>query len=121
MNVVMPSREGGIMDKLKSICLRGYKSFQDAEVQFSDITVLLGANGAGKSNLVSFFRMLNFLSTGALQDYVGRNGGSGSLLHYGRKTTPVMQAKIEFEGDNSTQAFGSRKIFCLVQATRKAC
>ena len=98
-------REGGIMDKLKSICLRGYKSFQDAEVQFSDITVLLGANGAGKSNLVSFFRMLNFLSTGALQDYVGRNGGSGSLLHYGRKTTPVMQAEMQFEGNEFTTRY----------------
>ena len=96
------------MDKLKSICLRGYKSFQDAEGKFGNITVLLGANGSGKSNLVSFFRMLNFLSTGALQDYIGRSGGSDSLLHYGRKTTPVMQAKIEFEGDNSSTTYTIR-------------
>ncbi|MGB2988093.1 MAG: AAA family ATPase [Phycisphaerae bacterium] len=90
------------MNKLKTIKLRGYKSFQDAEVHFSDVTVLLGANGAGKSNLVSFFRMLNFLSTGALQDYIGRNGGSDSLLHYGRKTTSRMEAEVEFEGPDST-------------------
>ncbi len=102
------------MDKLKQICLNGYKSFRydaqsirssvDADpdihcgeaIEFGDITVLLGANGAGKSNLVSFFKMLNFMTTGALQEYIGREGGSDSLLHYGRKITPRMQAEIEF-------------------------
>jgi predicted ATPase len=93
------------MDKLKSIRLIGYKSFLDAKVQFGDITVLLGANGSGKSNLVSFFRMLNFLSTGALQDYIGRSGGSDSLLRYGRRTTPQMQAEVEFEGDASSTRY----------------
>ena len=92
-------------DKLKSICLRGYKSFRDAEVKFGDITVLLGANGAGKSNLVAFFRMLNFLSTGALQDYIGRSGGSNSLLYYGRQTTAKMQAEVQFEGNDSTTRY----------------
>ncbi len=92
-------------NKLKTITLKGYKSFQDAEVHFSDVTVLLGANGAGKSNLVSFFRMLNFLSTGALQDYIGRNGGSDSLLHYGRKTTTQIEAEVEFEGPDSTTQY----------------
>ena len=95
-------------NKLKTIKLSGYKSFRDAEVHFSDVTVLLGANGAGKSNLVSFFRMLNFLSTGALQDYIGRNGGSDSLLHYGRKTTTQMEAAVEFEGADSTTRYHMR-------------
>ena len=90
------------MDKIKTIKLKGYKSFRDAVVHFSDVTVLLGANGAGKSNLVSFFRMLNFVSTGALQDYIGRSGGADSLLHYGRKTTTQIEADIEFSGDDST-------------------
>ncbi len=96
------------MNKLKTIKLKGYKSFQDAEVHFSDVTVLLGANGAGKSNLVSFFQMLNFLSTGALQDYIGRSGGSDSLLHYGRKTTPQIEAEVEFEGADSTTHYNIR-------------
>ena len=93
------------MDKLRRIWLSGYKSFQyearvlrpsasagsegpgGTPIEFGDVTVLLGANGAGKSNVVSFFRMLGFLTTGALQEYIGRCGGSDSLLHYGRETT----------------------------------
>jgi predicted ATPase len=96
------------MDRLRSIKLTGYKSFQDAEIQFKDVAVLLGANGAGKSNLVSFFQLLNFLSTGALQDYVGRNGGSDSLLHFGRQTTPQIRAEVRFEGDGTTTCYRMR-------------
>ncbi len=43
---------------LKSIELKGFKSV-DAEgqmIELSPVTVLLGANWAGKSNLASFFK-----------------------------------------------------------------
>ena len=96
------------MDKLKAITIKGYKSFRDTRVRFGDISVLLGANGAGKSNLVSFIRMPNFLSTGALQTYVGENGGSDSLLYYGRKETPQLEADVEFAGQNSTTHYRIR-------------
>ena len=104
------------MDRLTKIWLNGYKSFMydpravhpgvaideqvylGEAVEFGDVTVLLGANGAGKSNLVSFFRMLNFMVTGALQEYIGREGTSDSLLYYGRQNTPKMQAAVEFKG-----------------------
>jgi predicted ATPase len=50
------------------------------------------------SNIVSFFRMLGFMTTWALQEFVGRHGGSDSFLHYGRETTQQIQAQVEFEG-----------------------
>jgi len=107
--------------KLTRIWLNGFKSFpygarpsdtsapceadgQDGKViDFGDVTVLLGANGAGKSNLVSFFRMLNFMTTGALQEFIGRYGGAGSLLHFGPQITPQMQAEVVFaDGEKRT-------------------
>jgi len=118
------------MDKLKQIYLNGYKSVRyDAEsirssvdadpevhrgkaIEFGDITVLLGANGAGKSNLVAFFKMLNFMTTGALQEYIGREGGSNCLLHYGRQVTPRMQAEIEF----ATASHRTRYMMTLADA-----
>lgn len=84
--------------RLTSIAIEGYKSFASSRVDFGDITVLLGANGSGKSNLVSFFRMLGFVSTNSLQLYIGREGGSESLLRYGARTTPQMRAEVEFGG-----------------------
>ena len=85
--------------ELKSIELKGFKSV-DSEGQTIDlrpITVLLGANGAGKSNLVSFFKMLNYMITGGLQDHVAKQGFADSLLYFGAKTTSDIAARLRFE------------------------
>lgn len=82
--------------RLSRLTLEGYKSFRKETIDFGDVTVLLGANGAGKSNLVSFFGMLGFLSTGALQEFIGRAGRSDSILFGGRKATPQLRAAVEF-------------------------
>ena len=84
--------------KLKEIHLKGYKSIDGTNGQtipLGDLTVLLGANGSGKSNLVSFFRMLNFMTTGALQQYVGKQGVS-RLLFYGPKETESIFVQTRF-------------------------
>ena len=93
--------------KLTRLRLEGYKSFREEEIEFGDVTVLLGANGAGKSNLVSFFGMLGFLSTGALQEFIGRAGRPDSILFGGRKMTPQMRAEIEFVAEEA--AGGGRR------------
>jgi predicted ATPase len=85
--------------KLKSITLKGYKSIDNdgIDIDFGDITVLLGANGAGKSNLISFFKLLNYMNTGSLQQFIGEQGYADSLLYYGSEITPRLQASIAFE------------------------
>jgi len=85
--------------ELKSIELKGFKSI-DAEgqtIELGPVTVMLGANGAGKSNLVSFFKMLNYMMTGALQQYVADQGFADSLLYLGAKVTSEMSARLRFE------------------------
>ncbi|MFH1743940.1 MAG: AAA family ATPase [bacterium] len=85
--------------ELKSIELKGFKSI-DAEgqtIELSPITVLLGANGAGKSNLVSFFKMLNNMTTGNLQGHVEKQGSADTFLYFGAKTTSEISARLRFE------------------------
>lgn len=89
-------------NRLESIVIEGYKSLASCKVDFGDVTVLLGANGSGKSNVASFFRMLGFVSTSSLQLYIGREGGPTSLLRHGAKTTPQMRAAVEFGGTDGT-------------------
>ena len=95
---------GGPRTKLNRIAIEGFKSFASEEIEFGDITVLLGANGSGKSNLASFFRMLGFISTNGLQPYIGREGGPESLLRFGARTTPQMRATVEFGGFSGEHA-----------------
>ena len=103
--------------KLKSITISGFKSFNSDEhtIEFGDVSVLIGANGAGKSNLVSFFKMVDYMMTATLQQYVGEQGGASSLLHYGPKTTPTLSAKFEFENESAYDAYE----FSLVHAAQE--
>lgn len=86
--------------KVDRINIRGYKSICRAEVKLNNLNVLIGANGAGKSNFVAFFKMLNEIYNNNLQVYTAKSGGAASLLYFGRKHTQTLQTDIHF-GENS--------------------
>ena len=87
--------------KLKSLKLSGYKSFKSSthpdEITFGDVNVIIGANGSGKSNLVSFFEMLNMMLVGQLQNYIATNGFADSLLYYGLRNTRTISIDLSFQ------------------------
>lgn len=63
-----------------SLELAQWKSFERATLPFSGLTVLVGANGAGKSNVVDALRLLRWVGSGArLSSFVQarRDGGLG--------------------------------------------
>lgn len=93
--------------KLTNIQLKGFKSIdvEGQDIPIQDITILLGANGSGKSNLISFFKMLNYIMTGALQTYIGDSGWADSLLYYGSKKTPRLTATISFANTEDTDRY----------------
>lgn len=100
----------GTAMKLKEIHLNGYKSVDSLTGQIiplDDVTVLLGANGSGKSNLVSFFSMLSSMAAGGLQQYVGKQGVS-RLLYYGPKQTESVQFRLEFESDGMRGSYDAK-------------
>jgi predicted ATPase len=93
--------------KLKSITLSGYKSInqEGTTISFGDVTVLLGANGVGKSNLVSFFSMLNYMMSGALQNFIAERGFADSFLNFGSRNTSQIKAEIEFLTEKATEKY----------------
>jgi predicted ATPase len=90
---------------LKKISINGYKSIQEQTIPLEKVNIIIGANGAGKSNLISFFKMLNNLMAGKLQQFIGREGGAQSLLYYVYKKTPVMHASLEFSDDQHSNNY----------------
>ena len=60
---------------LDRMTIRGFKSFENLEdFELTNLNVLIGANGSGKSNFVEFFRVLRAMVQGDLQTYVRQNG-----------------------------------------------
>jgi predicted ATPase len=92
---------------ITNVELSGYKSIKNINLDLKNINVLIGANGSGKSNFISFFKMLSFYlnSTNGLIEFVNRQGGANSLLHYGSKTTNDIKAKITFETESGTNTY----------------
>ena len=98
------------MNRIKRFALKGFKSICEMDIELRDLNVLIGANGTGKSNLISFFRMLSFLQSGTLQTYVGTQGGANGLLHYGAKKTPQISATIDFETTKGRNRYHMRLV-----------
>jgi predicted ATPase len=74
------------------------------------INVLIGANGAGKSNLVSLFKLMHAMMEGRFQEHVGTIGGAESLLHYGSKRTPFIEAEFWFLTDQGQNGYFFRLV-----------
>jgi len=87
------------MPKLNKIVITGFKSIANeypVNLTIGDRTIIMGANGSGKSNIISFFKMLNFMMSGSFQNFVETNGGSQVFLHYGPKYTKSITGSLQF-------------------------
>ncbi len=96
------------MDMLRRVILTGFKSIKAMDLELRPLNVLIGANGAGKSNLVSFFKMLNEMMAGRLQQFIETTGHAQSILHFGSKVTSLMEVQLDFEVDNGIDTYAMR-------------
>jgi len=80
---------------LHKISIKGFKSIKSLDLDMNPINILIGANGAGKSNFISLFTFLRNLSGGKLQIYVELQGFANTFFHFGSKTTSNMSIDIE--------------------------
>lgn len=86
-------------DQLSRLVLNGYKSIAACDLALGRLNVLIGANGAGKSNFIGFFKLISRILEQKLQPAVGAAGGPDALLHFGRKKTEEISAELYF-GNN---------------------
>ena len=91
---------------IKEISITGFKSIRQLDAfPLGALNVLIGANGAGKSNFVDFFRLVRALGDGDLDRFVARRGGADSFFYLGPKSTPVMHAAIGGEDYEASLGF----------------
>ena len=81
---------------LNCINIKGYKSIKDINLELRSLNVFIGANGAGKSNLISLFYLIDRMIEKSLQLYVGQSGGADAILYFGQKVTDRMSVKLDF-------------------------
>jgi len=87
-------------EAIKKLTIEGFKSIRQLQdFELRSLNVMIGANGAGKSNFVSFFRLLREMIEQRLQLAISTEGGADSCLYMGPKITKEIIGKLYF-GNN---------------------
>ena len=86
-------------DQLSRMTIENYKSIKKCDISFGKINVLIGSNGAGKSNFISAFSFLQDILAKNLQVSAAQSGVN-ALLYKGRKVTEEIAFEVYF-GNNS--------------------
>ncbi|HAD05236.1 MAG: recombinase RecF [Desulfuromonadales bacterium GWD2_61_12] len=90
---------------LDKLTIKGFKSIQSLEkFELTNLNVLIGGNGAGKSNFIDFFRLLRAmmelplpgLSSASLQAFIVDGGDSDDFLFNGPKITEQIEVETRF-------------------------
>ena len=90
------------MGAIKKITVKGFKSIRELnEFELNPLNVIVGANGAGKSNLIQIFQMVLAMAQGAFQDFILKNGGADAFPFDGVKETPEIKICFEFTSSSS--------------------
>jgi len=82
---------------IKTLTIKGFKSIRSLEnFALERLNVLIGANGSGKSNFVSFFSLLRSIVRQEMQLAVAKHGGADAHLYLGPKVTKEIVGKVYF-------------------------
>ena len=93
---------------LDKITIKGFKSIKELNNLELDkgLNILIGANGAGKSNFLGFFEMLRWMITSSkLQEFIAIKGGGDDLLFQGAKKTNAISVEMNFSPDNGNSDY----------------
>lgn len=81
--------------------IENYKSIKDLSLPLNRLNVLIGSNGAGKSNFISFFELTKAIYEQRFGSYTLSKGGIDNLLRQGRKVSQSIQGLIDFDNTNA--------------------
>lgn len=84
--------------QLTRVVIKGFKSIKECDIDLKCINVLIGANGAGKSNFLSALELLQCVLAGSLTYYVNKKGVE-TLLYNGKESTDSILAEYHFADD----------------------
>lgn len=89
---------------LDTVAIRGYRSLRDVKVPLRRLTVITGANGAGKSSLYRALRLLADCGRGEVVASLAREGGVESALWAGPESLGAARRRGAAEGARRTRS-----------------
>jgi predicted ATPase len=87
------------IDRIKA---SGFKSFRKLDLEIRGLNIIIGANGAGKTNFIRLFRLFGEIVADRFQKAVEDLGGAAALPYGGSKQTKEINIEAVF-GQNGYQ------------------
>ena len=81
---------------LTQIKINGYKSIKSLDLELRPLNIIIGANGVGKTNFISFFKFMKKIVDKDLQLYIAQQGGANKVLYFGKKNTDRVEFSLSF-------------------------
>lgn len=96
-----------LQGRISEVSIQGFRSLKSIEsLQLPQLTVLIGANGVGKSSFIRFFEMLGWmLRSRKLQEFVVRRGGGDDQFFMGSRETPEIKAEIRLSTEKGSNDY----------------
>ena len=98
-------------DGIQAIHIAGFCSLKEVCLKPGRLTVLIGPNGACKSNRLQALRLIPLLRTRSLQRYVADHGFASALLHYGSKATDAIELGVVIRDQGVTYRYENALAF----------
>lgn len=96
---------------IDKISFRYFKSIKELEhFPLQTFNLLIGANGAGKSNFFKALTLLNTIINNKIQLWIGREGGADNILYFGQKISSELQIEWQFKSQNEQIHYQCRLI-----------
>lgn len=86
---------------IENVIIKNFKSIRDLELPLTNLNVLIGSNGVGKSNFISFFEMVKAIFEQRFGSYTLEKGGIDNLLYRGRKVSKEIYGLMDFKNTNA--------------------
>jgi predicted ATPase len=97
--------------RIDRVEIAGFKSIRKANLDLTPVSILIGANGAGKSNFASFFAMVAASLDETLNSFVTAHGGANAFLHQGARATNEISWQLEVSTAEGTGTIAQELAF----------
>ena len=102
---------------ISNLKIRNFKSIASADIDFNPLTMLVGANASGKSNLINVFRFISNIATEGLDNAVALQGGIPYLANASLpKGTPIeISFTLNLSNEGWVRSTGKKTVALEIQ------
>jgi len=87
---------------IDNVSIKNFLSIRELNAfKLKTVNILIGGNGVGKTNFISFLKLLKNISTKALQKHLADLSGANNVIFKGSKNNDSLSGRIEFTNSNA--------------------